>query len=352
MILFKKYNSFYVILILSLLLFCSIANAEIEQVQQKSLPNSIAKSSQKDLVTLIIENDSIGGGTDNNYTSGVALHFIHSDAKFPRIAHKIDKLIPSFEINSTSNIYYTFGQNIYTPRDTQNTQVDLNDRPWAGYLYGSLGMMTLTGNHSDEVEATIGVIGPASLAEHTQKFVHKYITDSDEPMGWDNQLKNEPVFSLAWQRSWPRYISGELADGFWSIKPHTGLTVGTLRSYAAAGASISLRPSDDKWQDNPIRVRPTMPGTGLFETDNDNLNWNLFAGIEGRAVANDVFLDGNNFTTSYSVDKKPFVADASAGISFTLFETRMSYTLVYRTKEFETQDSPEVFGTFSVGMKF
>lgn len=320
--------------------------------EQISLPISIAESSQKSIVTLVVENDSIGGGTDNNYTSGVALHFIDREAKFPNIAHKIDKLIPSFSINETSNIYYTIGQNIYTPKNTDSIIANKLDRPWAGLLYGSLGMVTLTDGHSDEVEATLGVIGPASLAEHTQKFIHKHITDSDEPKGWDNQLKNEPVFSLAWQRSWPRSITGDIKPIFWSIKPHTGLTIGTLRSYASTGLSLSVRPSNDKWQDNPIRVRPRMPGTGLFETYNDDLNWNLFGGVEVRAIGNDIFLDGNTFTDSDSVDKKLFVADASLGISFTVFETRLSYTTVYRTKEFDTQEDPQIFGTLSLGMKF
>jgi lipid A 3-O-deacylase len=333
---------------------CAIAHGEPTTTEtiQEPVSKSIARSSKKSIVTLVIENDSIGGGTDNNYTSGVALHFIDREAKFPNIAHKIDQLIPSFSINQTSNIYYTVGQNIYTPKNTASSTVSPLDRPWAGLLYGSLGMVTLTDNHSDEVEATLGVVGPASLAEHTQKFVHKYITDSDEPKGWDHQLKNEPVFSLAWQRSWPRFVTGNIDHLYWSVKPHAGMTIGNLRSYVATGASISIRPSDDKWQDNPIRIRPTMPGTGLFETYNNDLNWNLFGGVEARAVANDIFLDGNTFATSDSVDKKPIVADASVGISFTVFETRLSYTTVYRTKEFDTQEDPEIFGAISLGAKF
>jgi hypothetical protein len=326
--------------------------ATAEPTVEKSIPNRVLETPEKKIVTVVIENDSLGGGTDRNYTSGVRFNFTDVHAKFPPIAHKIDKLIPTFEINDTSSIHYSFGQNLYTPRDITKAKANANDRPWAAFLYGSLGMVTLTDNHTDEVEATLGIIGPAALGKQSQNFIHNYITDSPKPKGWAHQLKNEPGIMLAWQRGWPMLVNGRIKNNFWSLKPYFGATVGNIRTHGDVGFTIRLSPNDSKWQDTPIRVPPAMPGTGIYEIPRNNWSWSLFGGVEARAVARDIFLDGNSFTDSYSVDKKPFVADVTAGVATTYKNTRISYTLVYRTKEFDLQDRPEIFGAISLGVRF
>jgi lipid A 3-O-deacylase len=319
---------------------------------EQSIPDRVLEASEDRIITLVVENDSIGDGTDNNYTSGIRLNYTKVGANFPNIAYKIDQLIPTFEINKTSSFYYSLGQSLYTPRNITQKAADPRDRPWAAFLYGSLGMVTFTDNHTDEVEATLGVVGPAAMGEWAQKTVHKRLTGSPNPEGWSHQLKNEPGFMLAWQRGWPMFMNGQIASTFWSVKPYLGIAAGNIRTYGDAGFILSLTPSESKWQDTPVRVSPAMPGTGIYEIPRNKWSWSLFSGIEGRAVAHDIFLDGNTFAESRSIEKKPFVADATAGLALTYGKTRISYTVVYRTKEFVTQDNPEVFGALSVGVRF
>ena len=57
-----------------------------------------------------------------------------------------------------------------------------------------------------------------------------------------------------------------------------------------------------------------MPGGGYFRRKK-GFNWYLFAGLEGRAVFRNIFLDGNTFTDSHSVDSKHFVGDIQAGLA-------------------------------------
>ena len=54
-----------------------------------------------------------------------------------------------------------------------------NDRPWAAWLYGSIGLATLTDNHLDELEFTAGVVGPQALGEQTQKLIHNHVTPGE-----------------------------------------------------------------------------------------------------------------------------------------------------------------------------
>lgn len=78
----------------------------------------------------------------------------------------------------------------------------------------------------------------------------------------------------------------------------------------------------------------------------------VFARGEGRAVRRDIFLDGNTFADSHSVEKKNFVGDLSAGVSVNYRNTKLAYAFVYRTKEFSGQDDGQVFGSLTLILNF
>jgi hypothetical protein len=92
-----------------------------------------------------------------------------------------------------------------------------------------------------------------------------------------------------------------------------------------------------------------VPGSDFF-IPTSGFSWYLFAAVEGRAVARNIFLDGNTFEDSRSVDKKPLVGDLSAGVAlFWSDDFRMDASATYRTKEFDGQDGNRViFGGFNI----
>jgi len=304
-----------------------------------------------DFFTFTIENDNFGGNTDENYTSGVRFTYFDYGADPPWFADILDHYVPTFEINETTSTYYSFGQNLYTPENITVRTPDPKDRPYAAFLYVSAGLTSLTDNHVDDLEATIGIVGPWALGEQTQKFVHD-VLDADDPSGWDHQLENEPGLMLSWQRQWPEAYAADI-DGFtFRAAPHAGITLGNIYTYGSGGLSFQLTPSQYKWQSTPLRVRPAIPGSGFFAVPEDHFAWSLFAGVEGRAMGRNIFLDGNTFEDSPSVDKKYLVADANAGVSFTYGKAQFSYTINWRSKEFDGQDDPSLFGAISLGYRF
>lgn len=323
-----------------------------DKTVQQQIPPRITHTNQDNIIMLDVENDMFGGGTDNNYTSGVRASYMDTNAAMPEALHDFAEVMPGFEINDTTSLTYSIGQNIYTPEDIESRVQDPDDRPWAAFLYGSAGMTTTTNDHTDEVEVTLGVVGPAALGEQAQKAIHRHFSDSPMPKGWSNQLDNEPALMVGWQREYPRFVSGDIGPLFWSMSPHFGATVGNVYTYANTGISARIGPASEKWQDEPIRVRPSMPGSGFFEYPEDTWSWYVFGGIEGRAVARNIFLDGNTFGDSHSVDKNILVGDANAGVAFTYGKTRLSYTAVYRTKEFDTQAEPSLFGAVNLGYRW
>jgi hypothetical protein len=75
-------------------------------------------------------------------------------------------------------------------------------------------------------------------------------------------------------------------------------------------------------------------------------------GVDGRAVWRIIFLDGNTWRDSQSVDKNLFVADFLAGVSPIYKRFKLSYAYVYRIKEFKEQNDGQLFGSVALAVTF
>lgn len=76
------------------------------------------------------------------------------------------------------------------------------------------------------------------------------------------------------------------------------------------------------------------------------------SGAESRAVAHNIFLDGNTFVDSRRVKKEPLVSDLQIGLVFDWSNTRISYSHTYRSKEFKNQPEGHQFATLSFTFKY
>ncbi len=337
----------------TLLTLILTTQAHIVHAEEPAL-KSLEKESASYL-SLSIENDNFGGGTDRFYTSGVRATWFDTNINVPPVIDTVAEKIPTFDVNSSTSTFYTLGHNIYTPEDIKIAEQPENDRPWAAFLYGSVGLANVTYNetvpeHVDELEFTLGVIGPEALGEQTQKFIHKHVTDSPIPKGWKNQLEFEPGLIVSWQRRMPFAYSHDFKHMNFRIEPSVSVSLGNVRTNIGTGATFVL--GSTKLIDTPPRVRPALPGTGVFANGGDGFDWQVFAGLHGRAVARDIFLDGNTFKDSHSVDKEYFVGDVNGGVSLMYDDWRLSYTLNLRTKEFKAQDENSVFGSVTLTKRF
>lgn len=333
------------------------AQEDAEKVEQEVV-NHIRNSPYDNYLSLSYENDLVGNGSDEYYTSGVRATYFNVNADVPPVIDDMAEAVPGFEINATTSTFFTLGQNLYTPSRIDIADRQEGDRPYAGWLYGSVGMATLTSDHIDELELTLGVVGPEALGEQTQKFIHSHITDSPTPKGWKNQLDFEPGVIVSWQRRWPRGFGGnwnlDIGDDFrLRAEPNVNVSLGNVYTYAGTGLMLTFGPYQGVLQDTPPRVKPAMSGTGYFDVPDQKWSWYLFAGLDGRAVARNIFLDGNTFDNDApTVDKKILVGDAVAGIAFTLYDYRLSYTANYRTKEFDGQPDDTIFGSITLTTRF
>lgn len=304
---------------------------------------------QVGIFSFVLEND-LFYDTDRRYTNGARFSYLTPKGGEPDWLRDAALYVPMFDGHSDIRVEFALGQNMYTASDKLLRDPPVTDRPYAGWLYGSVGLVARTGSVLDQMLVSVGVVGPAALAHETQDFIHS-IVNSPEAQGWDSQLKNEPTLQFTYQRSWqsPEF---RLPGGFGiDATPHAGAALGNVYVYANSGAMLRFGqnlPIDY----GPPRVQPSLPGSGYFERAPGGLGWYLFAGVDGRAVAHNIFLDGNTFADSRSVDKETFVGDAQFGLAVVVDGVRFAYTHVLRTREYVGQDVDDQFGAFSVSLAF
>lgn len=309
----------------------------------------LRKASDHDsIITFSLEND-IFSGQDDNYTNGVRFSYLSPEDNVPTWLHSAAQAMPFFSKRGHKRWHAAVGQSMFTPSDITQRQLQVDDRPYAGWLYGSVGVISDTGYRLDNLSLELGVVGPASGAAGTQDFVH-HLTGSPDPQGWDNQLHNEPGIVLNYERKWRGLYEFSPFGLGMDITPSVGGSLGNIYTHAAVGTVVRLGydlPADY----GPPLIRPNLPGSDFF-VPNKDFGWYLFAGVEGRAVGRNIFLDGNTFQESHSVDKKPFVGGVQLGMAFIVYNTRIAYTHLFRSKEFDGQPRIDTFGALTVSYRF
>ena len=307
-----------------------------------------ADGTEKGAFSVLFEND-LFYAADHDYTNGIELAYTTAPKDTPDWAVRIARLAPFFAQEGDVRTRYALGQAIFTPHDLSQKNPPLTDRPYAGFLYGAFGLADDTGTNLDQLQVTLGIIGPASLAEDTQKFVHGII-HGDDPKGWSTQLRDEPGLIIQYERSVkliePQSVLGLIFD----IEPHYGAAVGNVYDYVNAGAMARLGfnlPKDY----GPLRIDPSLPGSGYFEPTG-GIGAYIFAGVDGRAVARNLFLDGNSFERSRSVSKMNLVGDIQVGAAVVFRDFQLSFTHVIRSREYATQKAADQFGAVNLSIRF
>ncbi len=308
-------------------------------------------------VSGFIEENDLVANTDKHYTQGLKLFYWHGENRHMGGLKKFMESMPTLGLEANAMRWgLTIGQNIYTPGDTSVPGLLINDRPYAGWLYGGLMLQRrgTVGEHWqawDHAELDLGIIGPESLAGDAQNWVHE-IRGFQRALGWANQLKTEPAIQLKLSRHWLRRWD---FGGHWSfdVIPHGGVALGNVSTAAHLGGTVRFGrcvPVDHGYQTIDALA---VPAGGLTGRETWK-HWGVyaFAGLDGRAVAYTALLDGNLFHKSHHVDRRPVVADIKAGWSVWWKRLEATYAMVLRTEEFHGQSERNAFGSFSVRWRF
>jgi len=139
--------------------------------------------------------------------------------------------------------------------------------------------------------------------------------------------------------------------------PRIGGRLGNVAIYANGGVefrlgwfipinfgSCGIRPGCDT---NPAFNHDKTGDFRRFRT-----SVHFFSILDSRLVLRDIFLDGNTFKESHSVEKEYFVADMMVGIAVYYKRLKVSYAYTLRSREFEGQGDRHTFGSFSISFTY
>ena len=244
------------------------------------------------------------------------------------------------------------GHNLYTPEDISTTELVTDDRPYAGWLHVDMGLVGQVDDVLRTMQLSFGIVGPAAKGEEFQKWIHKVI-DSPEPMGWDNQLNNELALMLLFEQKWRNLSSPGFLNGIGldvDLSPHGSVALGNVFTYGGVGGTVRLGQGLER-DFGPPRIQPAPPGSG-FCAPRGGFAWYLFGGLDGRLMLHNIFLDGNTFSDSHSVEKNYLVGDLVAGAAVSGLGMRLGFTFVVRSPEFQEQTSPDRFGSLTLSFHF
>ncbi len=332
---------------LFLSLSCLVAATPSLAREEPELPWTVHVYFENDLFT----------GTDRNYTNGVKISLISPDladfvesGKLPEWSLAYISRLPFIndpDPDLKRKVEFSVGQNMYTPADISRSDLIVGDRPYAGWTYCATAFHARSREWMDTIELQLGMIGPNSYADETQKAVHD-LRDLQRPNGWEHQLKNEPGLAAIYERKWqfaPFFSNGAFAMDAIS---HLGCSLGNVATYANTGFETRLGwnlPDDF----GVSLIRPA--GNTAFSVRQQQGGY-LFAAVNSRAVLRDIFLDGNTFADSHSVGKKPLVADLAGGAALYFQQFKLTWTQVLRTKEFDGQPDNHSFGSLILSFFF
>ena len=280
--------------------------------------------------------DEFGAQTDNDsylfnksdkyYTNGFFLFFRRALPVKGHDSSSLQNKVLGFEL----------GQKMY---NAQGGAIPLSiyvDRPFAGYLYAAGTLNLLYKNESNiKLSAQFGVVGPASLADVTQEWIHNTF-GLYKINGWQFQIKNAAQVNLSMEYN--RLLARE---SFIDVSLTSYANLGN--GFTGAGAGPLLRVGSfnqlfhsQSTQSNVIvndNIKP-LHQQELFLYYKPQINWVAYdATVEGglgqqHADQNALFITGEVVRTP-----EPFVFSQQIGAVYSAGRFTFDASVIFDTKE-------------------
>jgi len=234
-------------------------------------------------------------------------------------------------------LHYRFAQEFYTPVDLEVAALQPRDRPYAAWLHAGMAVERTRLDPDPErrrdrratVELDLGIVGPSALGEPIQEGWHD-LWELQQVNGWDNQLKDEPVALFVRRHDWRLHHGAAGGGRDWDAMAHLDWSLGNLRTGLEVGTTLRL--GSNLPRDFGLRS-PARPGA----TSDGGGGPHIFLDAGLRSFTRDIFLDGNTWKDSHSVEKKPVVGQIGLGFSVPLGPLRLRLARTMRDREFDGQ---------------
>ncbi len=313
---------------------------------------SLANLELHDL-TLYWDNDGtlprIGQDTDRFYTNGAGIELSFD----PRLSDELAaRFAPADEwVNPRFGAGLAIKQLIFTSSDITDPNPPISDHPYSGYLYFAFSFQRADADKRDHFELDLGVIGERSQAEMIQKFIHNVFPNQDDPQGWATQTANELAINFTYERTW-KTRQAEVLGIELEMLPALGFDLGNISTRGKGRITLRLGHNlpNDFGPASLLGVKDhTVRANDWGEGD---FSFYIYAAMGMDVVIRDLFLDGNTFATSRSVNSEPLVAQASVGIIARYKSLYLGWSQSYQTENFESQPSGQAWGSIVLGYSY
>ncbi|RZK20466.1 MAG: lipid A deacylase LpxR family protein [Pedobacter sp.] len=283
------------------------------------------------------ENDAyLATLNDRYYTNGLFIYFRRAidPANF---SDKIEK--KTYEIS--------VGQKMYTPYWGQVAKKEDQDRPFAGYLYAGGAYSIFYKNEGVlKTSVEIGTVGPNSLAQDAQKFLHKTV-GFYTPAGWDYQIKNELAVNLATSYSKLLVRSN---DQIVDLSGQGYVNLGT--TFSGLGVSILFRAGRLNQLFNSAYHNAVI---GNSKTASLNkFEFFFYAKPQLNVVAYDATIQGSLFNddSPLTFGVKPIVFEQQFGVNYSSKRFTADFNIIFKSKEVKSIAKAQNYGGLSLYYRF
>lgn len=137
----------------------------------------------------------VGRITDRGYTNGTRADYYYIKNKPSHFF--LYRIMPKAGDSSVNTFGFNIMQVMITPKNILKRIPDKNDYPYSGSLFATHTLFSSNPikRYSWQTGLLLGVMGPPSLAEQTQVYVHKLV-GYFKPNGWSYQLKTDPLVNI------------------------------------------------------------------------------------------------------------------------------------------------------------
>lgn len=254
---FQYLNAVCLLMVLILSSLCFVIAQEKINPKNYKQTEYISLLTQNDLYQYVLQ-------ADKYFTNG--LHIEYASHLFN---NKVGRAVLVGNKNFFNEYSLSFGQDMHTPADISNSEVDSTDRPYAGLLYFTHTRVSSDPNKGRKLTSRtfFGVIGPLAMAEPFQKFVHENISNSQNPEGWDHQIANGLIldYEVEMQRLLP--VSSNKFEVNIKALGH----VGTIYNYFQVGIGAKIGLFNYSYLNFDGKYNKSYKSNSKFETE--DLRW-------------------------------------------------------------------------------
>jgi len=197
----------------------------------------------------------------------------------------------------------------------------LDDVPYVGMLGWANSFIALDDRELAGVGTLFGWVGDATLADPLQSAAHE-LSGANEPLGWDNQLANEPIVNLyaVYKR---KFVRTDVFDAAWSMDAGLGNAV----TYGQAGVELRFGDRPQGFALATTRVAADFDYDGRIPSGEDE---HLYVTVAARAAGflYDIHRDGNLLRDDAWTDNNTIEPDDVIGqLAFGLHYERPTWGL-------------------------